>query len=59
MVERGKVTTAAEMDKMTPQQRADAVDASVVHSWDEVSPEFRSRVLKRAKQLAEDLTANA
>ena len=59
MAERGKIITATEMDKMTPQQRADAVDVSIVHSWDEVSPEFRSRVLKRAKQLAEDLTANA
>ena len=43
--------TAAEMDRMTPQQRADAVDASVVGSWDDVDPEFRERVLKTARML--------
>jgi hypothetical protein len=47
-----KVITAAEMDKMTPQERADAVDASLVHSWDEVDPPFRDRVMQRAQELA-------
>jgi hypothetical protein len=47
-----KVITAAEMDKMTPQERADAVDLSIVLSWDEVDPGFRDRVLHRARQLA-------
>jgi len=47
-----KVITAAEMDKMTPQERADAVDASIVHSWDEVDPKFRDRVVQRARELA-------
>jgi hypothetical protein len=33
-----KIVTAAEMDRMTPQERADAVDASIIRSWDDVSP---------------------
>ena len=46
-----KIVTAAEMDRMTPQQRADAVDASVVRSWDDVDPEFREGVLNTARML--------
>jgi hypothetical protein len=51
--------TAAEMDAMTPQQRADAVDASIVHRWDEVDPVFRRRVEQRAADLAKTLGADA
>ena len=47
------------MDKMTPQERADAVDAGIVRSWDDVTPEFRDRVFARAKQLADELNARA
>ena len=54
-----KIITAAEMDKMTPQERADAVDAGIVRSWDDVTPEFRDRVFARAKQLADELNAHA
>ena len=54
-----KIITAAEMDKMTPQERADAVDAGIVRSWDDVTPEFRDRVFARAKQLADELNAGA
>lgn len=46
-----KVVTAAEMDAMTPQQRADLIDASVVRSWDEVDPEFRARAFATARWL--------
>jgi hypothetical protein len=53
------VITAAEMDTMTPQQRADAVDASIVRNWADVTPEFRDRVFARAKQLADELNARA
>ena len=54
-----KVITAAEMDKMTPQERADAVDASIVHSWDEVDPKFRDRVVQRAQELAKTFEDDA
>ena len=46
-----KIITAAEMDAMTPQQRADVVDASVVRSWDEVDPEFCEQALETARWL--------
>lgn len=46
-----KIVTAAEMDRMTPQQRADVIDASVVRSWDDVDPDFRERVLEAARML--------
>lgn len=48
-----KVITAAEMARMTPQQRADAVDAATCHSWDDVPEPFRSQVLETARDLAQ------
>jgi len=47
------VVTAAEMDKLSPQQRADAVAAATAHSWDEVPEPFRSEVLATARTLGE------
>jgi len=40
------------MDKMTPQERADAVDAGVIRSWDEVDDEFLARLLARVPEVA-------
>ena len=51
VAEQGDVITPAEMDKMTPQERADAVDAAVRRSWDEVNPDFRDRALAEAREL--------
>jgi hypothetical protein len=48
------VITAGDMDKMTPQQRADAVDAATVRSWDEVPEPFRSEVLATARTLGQE-----
>jgi hypothetical protein len=45
------IITAAQMDKMTPQQRADAVDAATVRSWEDVPEPFRSEVLLTAENL--------
>ena len=59
MAEPLEIITAAEIDKMTPQQRADAVDASIVHRWDEVDPAFRRRVEQRAAELAKTLGTDA
>jgi hypothetical protein len=52
-----KITTAAEMDRMTPQERADAVDAALVRSWDDVPEPFRSEVLATARSLGEQRRA--
>lgn len=53
MAAQRKLITAADMDKLTPQQRADAVDESLVRSWDDVPEPFRSEVLATARQLGE------
>ena len=45
--------SAADMDKMTPQERADAVDASEVKSWDEVPPAVKARVFETARRLGD------
>ena len=47
-----RIVSAAEMDKMTPQERADAVDAGVIRSWDEVDDEFLARLLARVPEVA-------
>lgn len=47
------VVPAAEMDQMTPQQRADAVAAAAAHSWEDVIEPFRSEVLVTARTLGE------
>lgn len=48
-----RIITAAEMDQMTPQERADAVDASIVRNWDDLSPSFRERIVRRAAELVQ------
>ncbi len=44
-----KIITAAAMDRMTPQERADAVDASIIRSWDDVSESFRAEIFATAR----------
>jgi hypothetical protein len=50
-----KIITAAEMDRMTPQERADAVNAGIVRNLDDLDPAFRARVEERARDLAASL----
>ena len=50
-----KIVTAAEMDRMTPQERADVVNAGIVRNLDDLDPAFRRRVEDRARELAESL----
>lgn len=57
MGERRVVITAAEMDRMSPQERADAVAAGVVTSWEDVPEPFRSEVLAEARRLGEERRA--
>jgi hypothetical protein len=54
-----KIITAAEMDRMTPQERADAVDASIIRDLNDVSEPFRSEILATAKMLSEQRRARA
>jgi hypothetical protein len=53
------VITADEMDKMTPQERADAVDSAMVRSWDDVPEPFRSEVLATARTLGQQRRKSA
>jgi hypothetical protein len=45
------LVTAAEMDKMTPQQRADAVGDATVTSWEQVPGQFRDEVMATAAEV--------
>ena len=52
LVEERKFISAADMDRMTPNERADAVNASVCHSWDEVPEPYRSKFLAEIDEMA-------
>lgn len=54
-----KIITAADMDRMSPQERADAVDASQVNDLSEVDPAFRDEVLETARQLGAQRRSDA
>ena len=58
MSELRRIVTAAEMDRMTPLERAAAVDASIVRDWDQVPPEFRRKVEETAKWLSATLRSD-
>jgi hypothetical protein len=49
-----ELLTAAELDAMTPNERAAAFDERIVRSWDEVPAEFRARVEAAARRLSAD-----
>lgn len=46
-----KIVTAADMDRMSPQERADTADAGTVTGWDDVNPDFRDEVCETALRL--------
>jgi len=54
-----RIVSAAEMDKMSPQDRAVAVNAGVVRDWDDVDPAFRLVVEEKAQRLAATLRSDA
>lgn len=51
-----QLITAEEMDSMTPDQRAAAVDAGWIGDIDELPEPFRARVMAKAKAIEERLT---
>ena len=53
MAEARKLLTAAELDQMTPDQRAAAFRERLVTDLDELSAEFRQRVEETARRLAD------
>lgn len=54
-----EIVTAADLDRMTPQERLTVVDASRVRSWEEVPEPFRSEVEATARRLGEQRRARA
>ena len=52
-VEERKFYSAADMARMTPQERAEVVKAATCHDWDEVPEPFRSEVLATARELGQ------
>jgi hypothetical protein len=55
------VTTAAELERMTPAERQEHFDASVVTDLSQVRPEFLARVRARLEQriAAQDASQSA
>ena len=53
MNEPRKFIAVSDREAMTPQERADVIDASIVRSWDEVPPAFRDRVIATARESGE------
>ena len=47
--------SAADMDRMTPNERAEAVIAATCRSWDEVPGPFRSKILAEIDEMAKRL----
>jgi hypothetical protein len=43
------------MDKLTPNERAELVRSRVITDLNELSPEFRARVLAKGQRIAEEL----
>jgi hypothetical protein len=46
-----KIVTAAEMDLMTPAERAAVVDAGIIRNLDDVPEPFRSRIIAKAHEI--------
>jgi hypothetical protein len=53
IVEKRPFISAADMDRMTPNERADAVNASICRTWDEVPEPFRSKIFAEIDEMAQ------
>ena len=58
MADPRKIVSATEMDTMSPQDRAAAVESGVLHDWNEVEPDFRRVVEAKAQQIAAALRSD-
>jgi hypothetical protein len=54
VAEAPRLITAAEMDRMTPDERAAAVNERIVTDWDDVAEAFRQKVIATAHRLADE-----
>lgn len=46
-----RVVRVEEFDRMTPQERADAVIGGIARSWDDVRPDLKVRLEERATDI--------
>jgi hypothetical protein len=53
----GRIVTAEELDPLSPNERAAAVDAHIVTSIEELPERFRIRVLQTGQRLAAEIKA--
>ena len=54
-----RIVTAADLERMTPQERLTVVDVSRVQNWEEIPEPFRSEVEATARRLGEQRRARA
>jgi hypothetical protein len=59
MADERKMLTAAELDPMSPDQRAAAVRERLVTDLDDLPDEFRRRVVETGRRLADELQPRA
>ena len=59
MADSRKVVSAAEMDAMSPEERAAVVESGVLRDWNEVEPNFRRVVEEKAQRIAATLRSDA
>ncbi len=59
MTEPDRIITATELEKMTPQERSEVIDAAVVTDWAEVPESFRAEIDATARRLGEQRRARA
>jgi hypothetical protein len=55
VAEAPRLITAAEMDDLTPDERAAAVNERIVTDWNDVPETFRQKVIATAHRLADEL----
>jgi hypothetical protein len=58
-VQNERVVSAAELERLTPQEREDLVRSRTVRSWDEVPQELRAKINETAQRLGEQRRARA
>ena len=59
MADNDRIVTAADLERMTPQERADVIDASVVTDWNDVPESFRAKIDANARHLGEQRRTRA
>lgn len=59
MTAKRKILSAEQLDAMTPDQRAAALDERIVHDLDELPEEFRNQIMETGRRLGEELRSTA